>query len=110
MPVRVIAAGAQSSVALSIGGQVFCWGCNQRGRLGLGPSLDHEDAVLSPTVVPALPGMARAIAAGGQHSAVTLRRGRLFLAGDNRAGQLGQSCKDVEWTSTFQELPFQDYS
>jgi alpha-tubulin suppressor-like RCC1 family protein len=48
MPVRVIAAGAQSSMALSIGGQVFCWGCNQRGRLGLGPSLDHEDAVLSP--------------------------------------------------------------
>ena len=60
-------------------------------------------------VVPNLPGVARAIAAGGQHSAVILRRGRLFLAGDNRSGQLGQSRKDVDWTSTFFELPFQDY-
>lgn len=110
MPVRGIAAGAQSSMALSIGGQVFCWGCNGRGRLGLGPSYDQETAVLIPTVVPNLPGVARAIAAGGQHSAVILRRGRLFLAGDNRSGQLGQSRKDVDWTSTFFELPFLDYT
>lgn len=109
MPARGVAAGAQSSMALSIGGQVFCWGCNVRGRLGLGPSYDHEDAVLTPVVVPNLPGMARAIAAGGQHSGVILRRGRLFLSGDNAAGQLGQA-KDVDWTSTFYELPFQDYT
>ncbi len=42
MPVRGIAAGAQSSMALSIGGHVFCWGCNGRGRLGLGPAYDQE--------------------------------------------------------------------
>ncbi|CAE8624063.1 unnamed protein product [Polarella glacialis] len=110
MPVRGIAAGAQSSMALSIGGQVFCWGCNGRGRLGLGPSYDEESAVLAPVAVPNLPGVARAIAAGGQHSAVILRRGRLFLAGDNRSGQLGQSRQDVDWTSTFYELPFLDYT
>lgn len=112
MPVRGIAAGVHSSMAISIGGQVFCWGSNGRGRLGLGPSFDHEDAVLVPTVVPSssLPGMARAVAAGGQHSAVILRRGRLFLAGDNRMGQLGQARKDVDWTSSFTELPFQDFS
>ena len=79
MPVRGIAAGAQSSMALSIGGQVFCWGCNGRGRLGLGPAYDQEPTVLAPLAVPNLPGVARAIAAGGQHSAVILRRGRLFL-------------------------------
>eukprot|EP00439_Symbiodinium_sp_Y106_P003342 s4823_g1.t1 len=110
MPVRGIAAGAQSSMALSIGGDVFCWGCNSRGRLGLGPAYDQEPTVLAPVIVPNLPGVARAIAAGGQHSAVILRRGRLFLAGDNRSGQLGQSRKDVDWTSTFFELPFQDYT
>eukprot|EP00931_Biecheleriopsis_adriatica_P005920 TRINITY_DN107399_c0_g1_i1.p1 TRINITY_DN107399_c0_g1~~TRINITY_DN107399_c0_g1_i1.p1 ORF type:complete len:1319 (-),score=266.73 TRINITY_DN107399_c0_g1_i1:64-4020(-) len=110
MPVRGIAAGAQSSMALSIGGQVFCWGCNSRGRLGLGPAYDQEMAVLAPVAVPDLPGVARAIAAGGQHTAVILRRGRLFLAGDNRSGQLGQSRKDVDWTSSFFELPFQDYT
>lgn len=109
MPVRGISAGAQSSMALSIGCHVFCWGCNGRGRLGLGPAYDQEPTVLAPVVVPNLPGVARAIAAGGQHSAVILRRGRLFLAGDNRSGQLGQSRKDVDWTSTFFELPFQDY-
>ena len=42
MPVRGISAGAQSSMALSIGGHVFCWGCNGRGRLGLGPAYDQE--------------------------------------------------------------------
>jgi len=110
MPVRAIAAGAQSSMALSIGGQVFSWGCNDRGRLGLGPQKDLEDAVLAPTVVPNLPGMARAVAAGGGHSAVILRRGRLFLAGDNRSGQLGQPKREIDWTSTFYELPFQDYT
>eukprot|EP00913_Durusdinium_trenchii_P010794 g10125.t1 len=82
MPVRGIAAGPQSSMALSIGGR-------------------SEPTVLAPVSVPTLPGVARAIAAGGQHSAVILRRGRLFLAGDNRSGQLGQSRKDVEpWPLT----------
>ncbi|CAJ1338033.1 unnamed protein product [Effrenium voratum] len=109
MPIRGIAAGAQSSMALSIGGHVFTWGSNGRGRLGLGPAYDQEPTVLAPVAVPNLPGVARAVAAGGQHSAVILRRGRLFLAGDNRSGQLGQSRKDVDWTSTFFELPFQDY-
>ena len=47
----------------------------------------QEPTVLAPVVVPNLPGVARAIAAGGQHSAVILRRGRLFLAGDNRSGE-----------------------
>eukprot|EP00929_Paragymnodinium_shiwhaense_P090975 TRINITY_DN51036_c0_g1_i1.p1 TRINITY_DN51036_c0_g1~~TRINITY_DN51036_c0_g1_i1.p1 ORF type:complete len:1380 (-),score=249.71 TRINITY_DN51036_c0_g1_i1:80-4219(-) len=110
MPLRGIAAGAQSSMALSIGGHVFSWGSNSRGRLGLGPAYDHEDAVLTPVTVPNLPGMARAIAAGGQHSAVILRRGRLFLAGDNYDGQLGQPRLDLDWTSTFYEFPFHDYS
>lgn len=110
MPVRGIAAGAQSSMALSIGGQVFCWGCNGHGRLGLGPSLDHEEAVLAPVVVPGLPGMARAIAAGGRHSAVLLRRGRLFLTGDNRCGQLGQPRTELQFTSTFCELPFHPFA
>lgn len=110
MPVRAIAAGAQTSLALSIGGQVYSWGCNGRGRLGLGPTYDQEDSIATPTVVRNLPGMARAIAAGGEHSAVILRRGRLFLAGDNSAGQLGQMRSDVDWTSTFYELPFHDYT
>ncbi|CAK9046556.1 unnamed protein product [Durusdinium trenchii] len=65
MPVRGIAAGPQSSMALSIGGHVFCWGCNSRGRLGLGPAYDQEPTVLAPVSVPTLPGVARAIAAGG---------------------------------------------
>ena len=39
-----------------------------------------------------------------------LRRGRLFLAGDNGTGQLGRAQKDLEWASTFQELPFLDYT
>lgn len=110
MPVRGIAAGAQTSMALSIGGQVYSWGCNNRGRLGLGPTYDHEDSISTPTVVRNLPGMARAIAAGGEHTAAILRRGRLFLAGDNTAGQLGQLRSDVDWTSTFYELPFHDYT
>eukprot|EP00435_Cladocopium_sp_Y103_P004624 s2474_g1.t1 len=121
--VKQVACGEHHSLVLTAHGEVYSFGCNLHGALGSGRCGSQEQAervlgnhlrsmpptVLAPVVVPNLPGVARAIAAGGQHSAVILRRGRLFLAGDNRSGQLGQSRKDVDWTSTFFELPFQDY-
>eukprot|EP00927_Polykrikos_kofoidii_P059302 TRINITY_DN54492_c0_g1_i1.p1 TRINITY_DN54492_c0_g1~~TRINITY_DN54492_c0_g1_i1.p1 ORF type:complete len:1400 (-),score=242.58 TRINITY_DN54492_c0_g1_i1:173-4372(-) len=106
LPVRQVAAGMQHSMALGLSGQVMTWGCNRRGRLGLG--LDDETVPL-PTVAE-LPGAARSLAAGGRHSGVVLRKGRAMLAGDNRSGQLGHPPADVESVGIFLELPFEDYS
>jgi len=110
LPIRQIAAGAQHSMALGVSGQVLCWGCNRRGRLGLGPSYDAA-VVKLPALVEDLPGAARSVAAGGSHSAVILRKGRVLLAGENRSGQLGHPPAEVETSSgLFLELPFKDYA
>eukprot|EP00929_Paragymnodinium_shiwhaense_P034741 TRINITY_DN18867_c0_g1_i1.p1 TRINITY_DN18867_c0_g1~~TRINITY_DN18867_c0_g1_i1.p1 ORF type:complete len:1329 (-),score=281.95 TRINITY_DN18867_c0_g1_i1:290-4276(-) len=110
LPIRQIAAGEQHSLALGISGQVIAWGSNKHGRLGLGVEMESTPVVHVPTAVEDLPGSARSLSAGGRHSAAVLRGGRVFLAGDNRRGQLGHPPEQLSGSSLFLELPFDDYS
>jgi len=65
-------------------GEVYAWGRNERGILGLG---DEQNRPM-PTKVPGLAGI-KAIAAGNWHFLALTESGEVYGWGDNRFGQLG---------------------
>jgi alpha-tubulin suppressor-like RCC1 family protein len=86
--VQAIAAGMYFSLALGNSGQVYAWGWNGLGQLGL----DDDDDRRSPTRIPELAHV-HAIAAGQAHAAA-LGAGSLYGWGSNAAGQLGNAAKE----------------
>ncbi len=66
--------------------QVFAWGCNSSGQLGLGDFVERR-APCEVASLWALPVVA--LAAGDQHSAALTTSGFLFTWGANDLGQLG---------------------
>ncbi|XP_067261512.1 probable E3 ubiquitin-protein ligase HERC4 isoform X2 [Chanodichthys erythropterus] len=85
--VNQITCGDQHSMALTKDGQLFVWGENSHGQLGLGKG---EPSTLSPQPLKSLCGIPLAqISAGGDHSFVLSLSGVVFGWGKNSAGQLG---------------------
>ncbi|XP_025915726.1 probable E3 ubiquitin-protein ligase HERC4 isoform X1 [Apteryx mantelli] len=82
-----VACGYYHSLALSKGSEVFSWGQNKYGQLGLGYEYKKQT---SPHVIKSLLGIPFAqIAAGGAHSFVLTLSGAIFGWGRNKFGQLG---------------------
>nr|UVH33433.1 HERC7 [Carassius auratus] len=82
-----ITCGDQHSMALTKDGQLFVWGENSHGQLGLGKG---ELSTLSPQPLKSMCGIPLAqISAGGDHSFVLSLSGVVFGWGKNSAGQLG---------------------
>uniref|UniRef100_A0A673YYK1 Probable E3 ubiquitin-protein ligase HERC3 n=1 Tax=Salmo trutta TaxID=8032 RepID=A0A673YYK1_SALTR len=82
-----VACGDQHSIALTQDGNVFTWGQNSSGQLGLGKG---EPSTLSPQPVKSLSGIPLAqITAGGDHSFALSLSGAVFSWGKNSTGQLG---------------------
>lgn len=72
-------------------GQLFTWGQNTSGQLGLGKG---EPSKLFPHPLKSLAGIPLAqITAGGDHSFALSLSGAVFGWGKNRAGQLGLNDK-----------------
>jgi alpha-tubulin suppressor-like RCC1 family protein len=86
---RQIAAGGSHALVLLDSGEVYAWGGNDSGQLGLGDLLFRS----SPVKVN-LPGLAVAVAAGKFHSVALLEDGRVFTWGANNLGQLGDGGRD----------------
>ena len=87
MKVTAVAAGMYHSCALTAAGQLYTWGNNSKGQLGLGR---NNDMVFSPTLVESLAGVPLAgVAAGGNHTLVITRSGAVFAFRSNNHGQLG---------------------
>ncbi|XP_047189994.1 probable E3 ubiquitin-protein ligase HERC3 isoform X2 [Scophthalmus maximus] len=83
--------GNQHCIALSRDGQLFTWGQNTSGQLGLGKG---ETSKLFPHPLKSLAGIPLAqITAGGDHSFALSLSGAVFGWGKNRAGQLGLNDK-----------------
>ncbi|KAJ4944182.1 hypothetical protein JOQ06_012727 [Pogonophryne albipinna] len=83
--------GNQHCIALSKDGQLFTWGQNTSGQLGLGKG---EPSKLFPHPLKSLAGIPLAqITAGGDHSFALSLSGAVFGWGKNRAGQLGLNDK-----------------
>lgn len=72
-------------------GQLFTWGQNTNGQLGLGKG---ESSKLFPQPLKSLAGIPLAkITAGGDHSFALSLSGAVFGWGKNKAGQLGLNDK-----------------
>ena len=68
LKVTAVAAGMYHSAALTASGQLFTWGSNSKGQLGLG---NKFDMVFSPTLVDCLAGVPLAgLACGANHAIV----------------------------------------
>uniref|UniRef100_A0A3P9AHY4 HECT domain-containing protein n=1 Tax=Esox lucius TaxID=8010 RepID=A0A3P9AHY4_ESOLU len=82
-----VACGYRHSHALSRGGQVYSWGQNRYGQLGLGSA---GQGVSTPQVIQSLQGIPfLQISAGGAHSFALTLSGAVFGWGRNNFGQLG---------------------
>uniref|UniRef100_A0A8C7KKT8 RCC1-like domain-containing protein n=1 Tax=Oncorhynchus kisutch TaxID=8019 RepID=A0A8C7KKT8_ONCKI len=89
LPITVIqvACGNSHSLALTKGGQVFSWGLNSHGQLGLGKGVPLQPI---PALVRSLIGVpVTQVAAGGTHTLALTLPGLVYCCGANRAGQLG---------------------
>ncbi|XP_010129732.1 PREDICTED: E3 ISG15--protein ligase HERC5-like, partial [Buceros rhinoceros silvestris] len=82
-----IACGDHHAMALSRGGELFTWGQNAHGQLGVGRQTTLID---QPQLLKTLKGIPLAqIAAGGAHSAAVSLSGAVYSWGKNDFGQLG---------------------
>ncbi|XP_066535877.1 E3 ISG15--protein ligase HERC5-like [Hoplias malabaricus] len=82
-----VVCGDQHCIALTHDGQLFTWGQNSSGQLGLGR---NEPSSSSPRPLRSLCGIPLAqISAGGDHSFALSVSGAVFGWGRNSAGQLG---------------------
>lgn len=78
-------AGEYHSIALTRDGEVYTWGHNDYGQLGLG---NASIVVSTPQKVESLPEIV-SISAGKQHTMVLGADGYVYSFGDNSLGQLG---------------------
>jgi hypothetical protein len=83
--VKTIAAGGDHSLALTAAGQVYTWGANHDGQLGIEDS-DQEDTPVPSTALTSV----SAIAAGTYYSLAVTSGGDVYTWGENSLGQLGR--------------------
>lgn len=75
--------------ARTVGGQVLCWGKNDRGQLGIAMEEDQS----APVQVPGLSGV-KAVAAGGAFTCVIDADSKVACWGDDTNDQLGSDAGD----------------
>ncbi|XP_044727132.1 probable E3 ubiquitin-protein ligase HERC4 isoform X2 [Chrysoperla carnea] len=82
-----IKCGLRHSLALTNSGELYTWGANDYGQLGIGRTSAFEK---EPQLIKSLAGIPMAfIACGGNHSFAVSRSGAVFGWGRNSFGQLG---------------------
>ena len=92
--VKVARVGARHSLAVSLTGEAYVWGSNDKGQLGIGDKINRHKPVKV-----ALPGPVVDAACGDEFTVFLLADGRIFGAGLNDNRVLGLSESDGEVTS-----------
>ncbi|GAB4821915.1 hypothetical protein N2152v2_008961 [Parachlorella kessleri] len=88
-PVVAVAAGYYHTLALAESGNVWAWGTNDKGQLGVGSDVPSAG---EPRLLKTLQGeKVTSIAAGADHSLALTAHGEVFSWGENGHGQLGHS-------------------
>jgi hypothetical protein len=91
--VKQVSAGGNHTLALTKDGQVYSFGANELGQLGLG----HSNSTIAPTLISGLNNIVQ-ISAGDNHSLLLTKNGKIYSFGYNQYGQLGLG--DYEERST----------
>ncbi len=95
--VTQISAGRQSTCARRADGNVWCWGRNTEGQLGLGAAKPSWDGMPHPTAMPvALYAAALRVDVGEQNACAVLASGKVSCWGTNERAQLARP--DAELT------------
>lgn len=112
-----IAAGSFHSVAISSFGDVYSWGWNTNGQLGLPKvaqhtfekaSQSHQQVFTSPQLIELEDDETiKNVYCGSKHTILKTERNRLLVTGLNNYGQLGLS-SDKDDIDKFTELPIKD--
>ena len=85
--VSAVACGLHHTLLLSTSGQVFAFGSNSHGQLGVGDLAPRG----APAPVPRIGEKVVRVAAGSYHSVALTVTGRVFTWGNNAKGQLGRA-------------------
>jgi alpha-tubulin suppressor-like RCC1 family protein len=98
-PVTQVAAGIDHSLALTSTGQLYAFGSNSFGQLGIATNSGTTKATSTPALVslPGASGPVTQIATGGYHSFALTGTGQLYAFGVNVGGELGNTT-NVETT------------
>lgn len=89
--VTTVAAGRFHTCALAIDGDLWCWGSNNRGQLGV----DALESSRTPLRVIGVPGDATTLTAGLDHTCGLFKGKAAYCWGSNRSRQLGQGAPGV---------------
>ncbi|MCB9687780.1 MAG: fibronectin type III domain-containing protein [Alphaproteobacteria bacterium] len=92
---RLIAAGAHSSFLVDADGDLYAWGRNDIGQLGLG----NFSATYVPTQVQGISDVV-AVSSGGWHTLAITADGALYGWGQNDTGQVGLGNTSGVWRPT----------
>nr|XP_020140155.1 E3 ISG15--protein ligase HERC5-like isoform X1 [Microcebus murinus] len=93
VPLVQISAGEAHSMALSMSGNIYSWGNNEFGQLGLG----HTENKDSPSLIEALDNQkVEFLTCGGFHTALLTKDGLVFTFGAGQYGQLGHGSTQNE--------------
>lgn len=84
-----VAAGTSHTLALTTDGQLYAWGANTEGQLGLNGFTRHLQPALVPLPAEAAGTRWAQVAAGCSHTLALTADGRLYSWGHNVFGQLG---------------------
>ena len=101
---QAVAAENSSSLALSDAGEIYGWGLNSQGNLGIGTKL-FQTTVMFPVVRPAGVSAWSMIAAGQSHGLAMAQDGLLFAWGAGGYGQLGTGSKTNAYAPVMVSLP-----
>ncbi|KAG7376512.1 hypothetical protein PHYPSEUDO_013229 [Phytophthora pseudosyringae] len=93
--IATIACGAQHSLAITDGGELYTWGSGEDGRLGHG---DMRDRAVPRKIMSLLRESVMSASCGGAHTAVLTAKGTVFTFGRGRNGRLGLG--DNKWRDT----------
>lgn len=96
LKVKKIACGSNHAIVITEDGEVYVWGDNISGWLGLGENAGKY--VLTPTRVPNFKGV-REVACSLNMTAFMMRDGQIYVCGNNFGGKLGLDPKEgIIWT------------